>query len=200
MTAAVTSVSRHLAPWLLGLSAVLAAGNWYLDPERARGWVAALLFLACLALVSWFAVRRSSYPAAPRHAADSIRNGVVFAALIMTVSLNVKLAHALGVLDGNGLSQRLTMVILGAFFAFTGNALPKMLTPLSALQCDAASVQAVQRFTGWTWVLIGLAFAAVWLVLPPDIAEPVSVALIVGGALAVVAQTIRLRRTRHKEA
>jgi hypothetical protein len=199
MTAAVTSVSRYLVPLLLGLGAVVAAGNWYLEPARATGWATALLSLACLALVWWFA-RRSSYPAAPRHAADSMRNGVAFAALIMAVSLSVKLAHVLGAIDGDGLSQRLTMVILGAFFAFTGNAMPKMLTPLSVLQCDGASAQAMQRFTGWTWVLTGLAFAAVWLVLPPDIAEPVSVSLIVGGALAVVAQAIRLRWTRHEEA
>jgi len=37
--------------------------------------------------------------------------------------------------------------------------MPKTLTPLSAMQCDVASVQAFQRLVGWTWVLTGLAFA-----------------------------------------
>jgi hypothetical protein len=200
MTPAATPVSRYLAPLLLGLSIVLAAGNWYLDPERVRSWAAALLFLACMAFVLRFALSRSSDSAAGRYAAQFIRNGVIFAALIMAVSLSVKLARALDTLDDTSLSQRLTMIILGAVFVFYGNAMPKMLTPLSVLRCDGASVQAFQRFTGWTWVLTGLAFAVVWLVLPPDVAEPVSVATMVGGALVVMGRVVGLRRTRHKEA
>lgn len=199
MTAAATQVSRYLVPSLLGLSAVLPAGNWYLEAGRVRSWVAALLFLACLTLASWLAHRRTSNPAAPPHAGASIRHGIVFAALIMAASLSVKLAYALGVVDDADFSQRLTMVILGAFLVFTGNAFPKMLTPLSQ-QYEGARGQAVRRFTGWAWVLTGLAFAVVWIVLPPDFAEPVSVALLVGGALAVMAQAVRLRRTPHKEA
>jgi hypothetical protein len=53
----------------------------------------------------------------------------------------------------------------------------------------------VQRFAGWTFVLTGLAFAAAWLVLPPDVAEPVSVAFIFCAGLAVMVQAIRQRRT-----
>jgi hypothetical protein len=135
-----------------------------------------------------------------RHFGIHMRNGIAFAALILAVSFGVKLARAAGMVDDPDLAQRLTMVILGGYFIFTGNAMPKTLTPLSAMQCDGARAQAVHRFMGWTWVLTGLAFAAVWLVLPPDIAEPVSVALIVGGVLTVVAQILRVRRARHKEA
>jgi hypothetical protein len=194
MTTARTSVSSYLAPFLLALGAGLAGGNWYLEPERFRSWTAALLLLAVLALVLWVGLRRVSAPAAPRYAADSIRSGIVFAALIMAVSLSVKLIQSLTPVGDSDLSQRLTMVILGAFFMVTGNAMPKMLTPLSVMQCDGAKAQAFQRFAGRTFVLAGLAFAAAWLVLSSDIAEPVSVTLIVAAGLAVTAQAVRRRR------
>jgi uncharacterized membrane protein len=195
MTTAVTSASRYLAPLLLGLSAALAAGNWYLRPERANSWAMALVFIASLALVLWTAIRRPPTAVAERHSADSIRSGIVWATLIIAVSLSVKLVQALGAIDDPDASKRLTMVMLGAFFVFTGNAMPKMLTPLSVLRCDGAKTQAVQRFAGWTFVLTGLAFAAAWLVLPPDVAEPVSVAFIFCAGLAVMVQAIRQRRT-----
>jgi uncharacterized membrane protein len=194
MTTALTSVSRYLAPLLLALGAVLAAANWYLEPERIRSWTVALLGLAALALVLWVGLRRASASAAPRQAADAIRSGIIFAALILAVSLSVDLAQTLGAIGDRDVSQRLTMVIVGVFFMFTGNAMPKMLTPLSVLQCDGAKTQAFQRFTGWTFVLAGLAFAAAWLVLPSDIAKPVSVTLILAAGLAVMTQAVRLRR------
>ncbi|HET9361072.1 MAG TPA: hypothetical protein VFO58_15085 [Vicinamibacterales bacterium] len=198
MTAAATPVSRYLAPLLLGVSAALAAGNWYVQPDRARSWAAALLFLACLAVVSWFTLRRWSSAAASRDMAGYIRNGVVFGALMMAVPLSVKLAHALGAIDDAELSQRLTMVILGAFFVSTGNAIPKMLTPLSVMRCDGARMQAVQRFTGWSWVLTGLAYAIAWLALPVDLAEPVSVATLLGGTVVVAMQMVRVHRRRRE--
>ena len=183
---------------MLGLGVVLAAGSWYVDPGRGRSWTAALLLLGFLALVLWVDVRRS-HPDKHRAAADYIRKGVVFGALVMAVSLGARLAHKLGVGGGADLSQRLTMVILGVFFAFTGNALPKLLTPLSGTQCDATA-QAVRRFAGRAWVLAGLAYAIAWLVLPSYIAKPVSLALIVGSSLAVLARALRPHRARQNEA
>jgi hypothetical protein len=194
MTTALTSVSRYLAPFLIALSAVLAAANWYLEPERIRSWTAALLGLAALAIVLWVGLRHASAAAAPPRAADSIRGGIIFAALMMAVSLSVKLLQAFGAVADSDVSQRLTMVIVGFFIMFTGNAMPKMLTPLSVMQCNGARTQAFQRFAGWTFVLAGLAFAAAWLVLPSDIAKPGSVALIVVAGLAVTTQAVRLQR------
>jgi hypothetical protein len=194
MTPALTSVSRYLAPVLLALGAVLAAANWYLEPERIRSWRAALFVLAGMGFILWVALRHASTAAAPRRAADAIRSGIVFAALMLAVSLSVNLAQALGAVGDSDLSQRSTMVILGVFFMFTGNAMPKMLTPLSVTHCNGAKTQAFQRFAGWTSVLSGLAFTSAWLVLPSDIAKPVSVSLIVAGGLAVMAQGVRLRR------
>jgi hypothetical protein len=187
-------VSYYLAPALLLIAAVLASWNWYLAPERVRSWAAALITLAIMALILWIATRG----APPRQDAFYIRHGIVFASLILAVSLSLKLAAALGASDDRELSQRLTMVILGAFFVFVGNATPKMLTPLSALRCDGARTSALQRLMGWTWVLTGLGFSVAWLVWPPEIAKPISVAIMLGGGLIVMARAIRLRRASRK--
>jgi hypothetical protein len=117
---------------------------------------------------------------------------------MVLVSLSVKLAAGLGAAGDVNLSRRATMAILGAFLVFTGNSLPKTLTPLSALQCDAGRAQAFQRFAGWTWVLTGLALAVVWLVLPVKVAEPMTFFVVPGGMLIIVAQVVRLRWTRPK--
>jgi hypothetical protein len=207
MTTAAKPVSFYLAPALLLIAAVLAAGNWYLEPGRVRSWVTTLVTLAIMAIIQWVATRVASPVTGRRDRPDHVRRGVafighgiVFAALMLAVSMSLRLAAALGASDERTLSQRLTMVILGAFFVFIGNAMPKILTPLSALRCDVARASALQRLMGWTWVLTGLAFAVSWLVLRPDIAEPVSVAIILGGGLLVATRVFRLWRTRHKEA
>jgi hypothetical protein len=198
MTSHAPSPSRHLAPALLGIGAALAASNWSLDPERARAWIAALALFACLALV--LRLTRGSAGGGRARAAASLRNGVVFAALIVAVSLAATMARTLGLIDDGERPQRLAMAVVGAFFVFTGNALPKTLMPLSARQCGEATSQALQRFMGWTWVLMGLAFSAVWLALPIDAAKPVSIAAIAAGAIAVATRVVRARAMRRREA
>jgi hypothetical protein len=133
-------------------------------------------------------------------ASRQIQGAAVFGGLMMTLALAVKLAHAYGLWGGDDFARRGMMVILGVFFAFTGNAMPKTLTPLSALQCDPAKIQAFQRLAGWTWVLTGLGYSMAWLLLPIDAAQPTSLVLLVGGMLVVAAQVVRLRRSRHKAA
>ena len=195
MTMTTKPISHFLAPALLVLSTLLAAANWVLQPARAGAWAATLAFLGCMVVALLFAQRRTGNEA-QRRAGDAIRHAVVFAGLMLAIPLSMRLGTALGVLHDADLSRRTTMVLMGAFIAFTGNAMPKTLTPLSALQCDAAKVQAFQRFAGWTWVLTGVAYAILWLVLPLGLAKPVSVVLLMTGMLAVAVQLVRLRRTR----
>ena len=92
------------------------------------------------------------------------------------------------------------MAILGLFIAFTGNTLPKTLTPLSRLRCDPSRMQAVQRIAGWTWMLAGIGYAFVWLVAPIEVAKPASTALVVAALLIVLTQMLRLRRSSSDEA
>ena len=76
MTKETGPISYYLAPALLVLGTLLAAGNWYRQPERAGAWVAAIATLAVFAVV-WgcmtLVFRRWKNEAARRHAAASIR-------------------------------------------------------------------------------------------------------------------------------
>jgi hypothetical protein len=187
---------RHRVQSLLGLWAVLATANWAVQPERASTWLAAAGLLAGLALVARLVVHRRPSSGPRRNAVDGIRTGILFAASIMAVTLAATLAYALGAIADPTLSQRIPMVVIGAYFVFAGNAMPKRLTPLAALRCDPATAQAVQRLAGWAWVLSGLAVAGAWLALPPDLAEPISVAAILGGGFVVLAKIASVRWLR----
>lgn len=197
MTASFAPSSRDIGSALIGLAVLLTVGNWYLAPASVWRWTTALLFLAVIAFISWRAGRPVS--AAHAHAVRQIQNGIICAALIMVGSLAVKMAYGLGVLHDTEVAQRMTMVVLGGFLVLTGNALPKTLTPLSQQRCDGARAQAMQRFIGWTWVIMGLVFAGAWLILPAGIARPVSMAVMAAAAIVIAAQIVRPKRNRYTE-
>jgi hypothetical protein len=176
-------ISHQLAPALLLLAAVLAAWNWLLRPDRPVVWAVVLVLLAVMA-VAFRAGRRA------------VVEAVAFAGAFLTLCLAGTLAKTLGGFADANLAWRATMVLVGVFFVVTGNAFPKTLTPLADLHCDPVRIQSFQRFAGWTWVLTGLAFANVWLVLPVGVAQPVSTVLLLTGMLLVATQLVRLRRTR----
>lgn len=188
------SISYYLSPTLLLLSTALAAANWYVQPGRAGAPAVALLLVACMTAALFRNPGHKDGEAARRQEEDSIRTGIAFAGSILVLSLGMKLVSALGGAADVELSWRAVMAIIGAFFVFTGNALPKKLWQLSAVPENAARVQAFQRFAGWTWVLTGLAFALAWLLLPVNQAEPLTFILIPGAVLIIGVQMIRLRR------
>lgn len=204
MTLSADLIASRSASALLVSTMALAAWNWYLMPERAASWAAALVFLVAItvvfAIASRSAARQAEDDSTARRRAAIVRTTVVFTSLLLAFSLGLQLATTIGVIDAPDLKHRGTMVFIGFYFVLTGNQLPKMLTPLSELRCDGTRTQAFQRFTGWAWVLMGLSYVACWLILPLDVAKSVSVAVLVAGMLAVVIQTVRLHRTRRKDA
>jgi hypothetical protein len=185
------STASYLALALVALSAILTGANWYVNPERGRAWAITLGLIALLLVLIWIARRLGSL----RLGADWIWNGVIFAALMLIVGLGGKFAQTLGAIDDQDLSRRLTMALIGAFLAMIGNAMPKMLTPLSAMACDSARTQAFQRFSGWTWFMAGVTYAVVWLVLPIDLAKSVGVMVIMASMFVVAGRLFQLWRT-----
>ena len=183
---------------LIGI--VLAVANWNARPDAAWAWAAAIVMFLVMIAVRWrsqLAVRRSSGDAASVRSLAAVTGGVVFGGLMMIIPLAVTLAHAYGVVDDPDSGRRLTMIILGAYLVVTGNALPKQFATASSMQCDAARVQAFQRFAGWTWVLCGLGFATAWLALPIDAAEPVSIAIVATAMIVTIVRLLRLRRPQQ---
>ena len=79
-------------------------------------------------------------------------------------------------------------------FVLTGNAVPKVLTPLAAMKRDPARVQAFRRFAGWAWVLTGIAYSLAWLALPTRLAVNATFIIVPLGMLLVSLGWLRLQR------
>ena len=189
----IASAAASVLP-LIGF--VLALANWNARPAAAWAWAAAIaMFLVMIAVRRYWqrAVRRRPENPALVRSLASVTSAVAFGALMMVVPLAVALAHAYGVVDDPDSGRRTTMTILGVYLVVTGNALPRMLPPTSSMPGGGARVQAFQRLTGWTWVLGGLGFTAAWLLLPIDIAAPVSMAVVAAAMVVTIVQLLRLR-------
>jgi hypothetical protein len=119
-----------------------------------------------------------------------------FAGLMLAAPWAAKQLIAAGVIDDPTFPKRLSMAIFGAFVAFSGNAMPKMLTPLASMRCNPARVQEMQRFAGWTWVITGLAYSLAFLFLPWPMAQPVAVLVLMFGTVAVAARVFGPKRFR----
>jgi len=183
---------------LIGIG--LALANWNARPAAAWAWAAAIVVFVVMVAVHrrvQLALSRSPGDAASVRGVASVGGAVVFGALMMIIPLALTLAHAYGVVDDPDGGRRTTMIVLGAYLAVTGNAIPRKLPPMSSMQCDGARVQAFQRLAGWTWVLCGLGFATAWLALPIDAAELVSAALVVAAMVVTIVQLLRLRKPRY---
>jgi uncharacterized membrane protein YeiB len=179
---------------------VLALANWNAQPDAAWKWSVAIVVLVVMVIarhVLQLALRRSSGDAASERTFASASSAVVLGAVMVVIPLAVQLAETYGVLNDPDSGKRTVMIIIGLYLAATGNSLPRLLPPVSAMQGNAARAQAFQRLLGWTWVVFGLGFAIAWLVLPIDAAGPVSVALVAAAFIVTMVQVIRLRKPRQ---
>jgi hypothetical protein len=112
-----------------------------------------------------------------------IARGLIVAAVLLGVSMALKL------LSPEHLSaefvDRMMGVLLGAMVVVFANAVPKALSPLLQQRCDPAAEQAMRRFTGWSLVLGGAAYAVAWVIAPLEHANVLSAGLL-GAALLLV--------------
>jgi hypothetical protein len=183
---------------LIGIG--LALANWNAKPAAAWAWAAAIVIFVVMVAVqrrSQLALSRSPGDAASVLSVESVAVAVVFGALMMIIPLAQTLAHAYGLVDDPDSGMRRTnMIMVGAYLAVIGNAMPRMLPPTSSMPCGGARVQAFQRHAGWTWVLCGLGYAMAWLALPIDAAGPISMALVATAMIVTIVQLLRLRKPR----
>jgi hypothetical protein len=195
-------VLNWISPWtgpaLPLIAIVLALANWYAKPAEVWAWAAVIvisLVMVAVERLSQRALSRSPGDAASARSLASISVAVVFGALMLIIPLALTLAHTYGLVDDpdSGI-QRTIMIMVGAFLAVTGNAMPRMLPPTSSMPCDGARVQAFQRHAGWTWVLCGLGIAIAGLALPIDAQTPILFALVATATIATIVQLLRLRK------
>ena len=178
----------------------LAIANWNAKPAAAWAWAAVIVISVVMVAVlrlSHLALSRSPGDAASIRGVASVAGAVVFGALMLIIPLALTLAHAYGLVDDpdSGM-RRTTMIMVGAYLAVTGNAMPRMLPPTSSMPDGGARVQAFQRQAGWTWVLCGLGFAMAGLALPLDAQTPISLALVATAMIVTIVQLLRLRKPR----
>ena len=184
---------------VLALVAIgLALANWNHKPAAALAWAAVIVISVVMVAVqrlSQVALSRSPNDAAWVRGVASVASAVVFGALMMIIPLALSLAHAYGLVDDpdSGM-RRTTMIMIGAYLAVTGNAMPRMIPPTSSMPCGGARVQAFQRHAGWTWVLCGLGLVVAGLALPVDAQTPISVALVATAMIVTIVQLVRLRK------
>ena len=176
----------------------LALANWNAKPAAAWAWAAVIVISVVMVAVqrlTQLASSRSPGDAAWVRGVASVAGAVAFGASMMIIPLALSLAHAYGLVDDPDSGMRRTnMIMIGAYLAVIGNAMPRMLPPTSSMPYGGARVQAFQRHAGWTWVLCGLGMAMAGLALPIDAQTPISLALVATAMIVTIVQLLRLRK------
>ena len=177
------SIARRQRGVLLALLAVvaLAGVNWVLRPDQAAKWLRAMLLptLFWLGVTAWHlsmlkSLRRrgvEAEPAVTRYFGSVM--GLVFATI--AVPLFVRTGLEVWLVTGHGpdpdVARRIVGVAVSLVFIGVGNALPKILTPLSLLSLDRAElVTSARRFVGTAFVVLGLAMLVAFVGAPFGVA------------------------------
>jgi len=97
---------------------------------------------------------------------------IAWGAGIVVVALGASYARKLGYIDQET-TTRVVIGLNGLMIAWIGNRMPKAVAP-------SAAIRQVKRVGGWSMVLSGLVYAALWVFAPIDVA-------VVGGCAAIIA-------------
>ena len=118
------------------------------------------------------------------------------AALILILPLAAIFARNWGLIDdpGNDLPGRVYGITAGLIVAAYGNIAPRKLVRYDPGSTRPATRQAALRFSGWAFVLGGLANAAIWaFVSPIDMAAMLSMVPLAAALILVLRRCARLR-------
>ena len=118
------------------------------------------------------------------------------ATVLLLLPLAAIAARSWGLIEDpdHDLPGRLYGVAAGLIIAAYGNIAPRKLIRLDPDSPRFARKQAAMRFSGWVFVIAGLANAAIWaFVWPTDLAAPLSMVPLAGALLLVFLRCARLR-------
>ncbi|GEM_PF-1439846 len=145
------------------LVAGLGAALWVQRPELSTRWAASVLFLPGAWLAVLLVDKACAQSARRLKTKHELIRGIASAGGILSLSLIAALAQESYLIDGD-VAKRSVGVMLGLLLIFMGNVMPKKLAPLDSEGARAAKTQATQRFVGWLFVVAGLLYATVWMV------------------------------------
>ena len=126
--------------------------------------------------------------------------GLAGAALLILLPLGAIAARSWGLVEdpGHDLPGRVYGVVIGLILAAYGNIAPRKLVRYVPGSPRPARMQAAIRFSGWAFVLAGLAHALIWATVSPiDLAAMLSMVPI---AVAFVLALYLCARVRREQA
>jgi hypothetical protein len=204
---------QRLAAGMLVAIVLLAGVNWILSPEQALRWFMAMLSLPllCLGLSLWYVWKRRSSSAAD--ADDQLAMQRYFHAVLTMIVLAVGIRQIasfgleIWVRFGDHhadleFERRILGLATSAMYVIAGNALPKILTPLSMLPLHLAErVTSARRFIGTTLVILGLVLAVAFLLLPLEFAKSLERWTIIGSLLTILGAIVWMNAgpARHEQ-
>jgi hypothetical protein len=115
-----------------------------------------------------------------------VRFALGLAGGILLLAAGTTVARGQGLI-GEDEALRLIVGLNGLLVAFYGNRIPKTVAP-------SAHARQVARMAGWSFVLSGLLYAALWAFAPIPVAIWVGSGAVAGGMVVTVAYCLRLRR------
>jgi hypothetical protein len=194
------TIIRHqwIVPVVLPVVMLLALGNWILRPDEALRWLRAMLMLPglWLGMMLWqLWTLESRRRRGVVDQSDIVRYfGSTMSFLFLAVGLVqiVLLGLAMWVqVEGHRADLDVAHRILGlahsAVFIIVGNALPKILTPLSMLPREQAQLVTIaRRFSGTTLVILGLLTALAFLSVPLPLARTLLLWAVGAGLLTIL--------------
>ncbi len=92
-------------------------------------------------------------------------------------------------------TQRALLVLIGANLVRSGNAIPKARVRLERAAACGARGPSLRRFSGWTWVLAGLALVCCALLLPARFATDATLIVLPIAIAAIAIHWITQTRT-----
>jgi hypothetical protein len=111
--------------------------------------------------------------------------GLAWAGGMIALALGATLARRLGYIDADTV-LRLVIGVNGLMVAWYGNRMPKTFVP-------SVRAQQAKRVGGWSMVLSGLAYAALWVFAPIRVATFGGCAALIAGIAVTVGYCLWLR-------
>jgi len=161
---------------------IFALLNWQVQPEASSKWILVMLLFPVAVFSTNMLTRRSTCEG---NESGKLNRTLAFAGSLLAFVLIFKLAETTLFMT-EGQAGWIMTILVGGFFIFFGNNIPKSIVPLNAKNCSPAQYQALHRFIGWGFVLIGIANIGVHFFMPMEQADDVG-RLIMWSGLAILA-------------
>jgi hypothetical protein len=115
---------------------------------------------------------------------DHLFAGLALAGAFLAVAAGLRYAASIDLISGDT-ATRAVQAIMGLSLAAYANFMPKNLGALRSPRA-AARTQAALRVGGWSFLLAGLAYAAIWMAAPLALADDLSIPVMLCAMLVTI--------------